>query len=88
MQIKKIFVAPQFQKNWQKLPKRVKKKAIKQEKLFRQDAFHPSLHTHKLAGKLANYWSFRIDYHTRIVFRFLSQNEILFVDTGSHDIYK
>jgi len=88
MRIQRILYTPQFKENWRKLSSRVKKKAVRQEKLFRQDVFHPSLLTHKLSGKLANYWSFSIDYHTRIVFRFLKEGEVLFVDVGTHEIYK
>jgi len=88
MEIKKIYFTPTFQKSWKKLAKKVKEKAIKKEKIFRQDVFHPSLFTHKLKGELKNYWSFSIDYHTRIVFRFLKKEEVLFVDIGSHEIYR
>jgi len=88
MKINKIYYTPTFKKGWQKLPKKVKKKAIKKEKLFRQDAFHPNLLSHKLTGKLKNYWSFSIDYRSRIVFRFLKKGEVLFVDAGGHEIYK
>lgn len=88
MIIKKIYYTPAFQKGWQKLSKKTKKKAERQEKLFRQNAFHFSPLTHKPSGKLKNYWSFSIDYHTRIVFRFLKKGEVLFVDVGTHEAYK
>ena len=88
MRIERIYYTPTFQKNWKKLPAGIKKKAIRKEKLFRQNIFHSSLLTHKLAGKLANYWSFSLDYHWRIVFRFLKEGKVLFVDVGTHDVYK
>jgi mRNA-degrading endonuclease YafQ of YafQ-DinJ toxin-antitoxin module len=88
MIIRKIYYTPRFQKSWRKLPATLTKKAQGKENLFRRDAFQPSLLTHKLAAKLKYYWSFSIDYHTRIVFRFLKEGEVLFVDVGTHDIYK
>jgi len=88
MKIKKIFYTPRFKRRWRKLLSGIKKKAIRQEKLLRQDVFHPSLLTHKLTGKLSGYWSFSIDYRTRVIFRFLKEGEVLFVDVGTHEIYR
>jgi mRNA-degrading endonuclease YafQ of YafQ-DinJ toxin-antitoxin module len=88
MKIKKIIYTPQFEKSWKKLPIKLKKKAVRQEKLFRQNFFHSSLLTHKLKGKLKKYWSFSLDYHTRIIFRFLKKSEVLFVDVGTHEVYR
>jgi mRNA-degrading endonuclease YafQ of YafQ-DinJ toxin-antitoxin module len=88
MAIRKIYYTPTFQKNWRQLSAKVKKKGAQKEQIFRQDPFHSSLLTHKLSGKLRDYWSFSIDYQTRIVFRFLKKEEVLFVDVGGHEIYK
>lgn len=88
MRVRKVYYTPTFRKNWQKIPKSVKKKAQKKEKIFRQSAFQPALLTHKLSGKLKNYWSFSVDYHWRIVFRFLKKDEVLFVDVDTHEIYR
>jgi len=83
-----IKFTPTFAKNYRKLPLSIRKKAEKKEQIFRQDPFSPSLKTHKLVGKLALYWSFSIDYQHRIVFRFTDTGEILFVDVGTHSVYK
>ena len=55
-----VFVTTEFQKCYQGLSKAVQKKAEKQEKIFRQNPFHPSLHTEKLEPKGKQVWSFRI----------------------------
>jgi mRNA-degrading endonuclease YafQ of YafQ-DinJ toxin-antitoxin module len=58
--------------------KRVFKKRIKGnteletrfwEKLeqFTVDPFNPSLKTHKLSGKLRDFWSFSVDYDARVL---------------------
>lgn len=88
VKIRRIYYTPTFEEHWEGLLAKAKKKAEKKEKLFRQNAFQSSLLTHKLRGKLRDYWSFSIDYHTRVVFRFLKNGEVLFVDVGTHEIYK
>lgn len=84
----KIYYTPQFQHEFSKLPQSVKQKAFKKEKIFRTDPHSQILKTHKLTGVLKNYWSFSIDYHYRVVFRYINDKEILFVDVGTHEVYK
>lgn len=84
-----VFVTAEFQKRYQDLPKIVQRKAEKQEKIFRQNPFHPSLHTEKLEPKGKEVWSFRIDKRYRIFFRFINGNKVRFLTVGPHDwIYK
>lgn len=52
---------------------------------FTVDPFDPSLRTHKLSGKLREFWSFSIDYNARILFYFTEDEKAVFVDIGSHD---
>lgn len=84
----RIEYTPTFAKNYKKLPTDTQKKAEKRELLFRQNPFSPSLKTHKLSGKLDTYWSFSLDYQHRIVFRFTEEGTILFVDVGTHSVYR
>lgn len=37
---------------------------------FTVDPFAPSLRTHKLSGKLKEFWSFSVDYDERVLFYF------------------
>lgn len=56
--------------------------------LLEDDAFHPSLRTHKLKGKLKGSWACCAGYDLRIVFRFgqHSGDEAVFLETiGTHD---
>jgi addiction module RelE/StbE family toxin len=53
--------------------------------LFEKEPFSPGLKTHKLSGKLKGLWAFSVNYDWRVVFRFLSQDEVLLVDIGNHD---
>ena len=84
-----IIVAWEFKEAYNHLPKQIQSKAKKQEKIFRDNPFHPSLHTEKLVPKSKEVWSFRIDKRYRIIFRFLDRNKIVFLTVGPHDwIYK
>lgn len=51
---------------------------------FQNNVFEPSLKTHKLSGKLKDYWSFSVEYDLRIIFYFAGEEKIVFVDIGSH----
>jgi addiction module RelE/StbE family toxin len=88
MKIKEIQYTPTFEKEFNKLPKEIQNQAVVRENIFRSDAFDPKLKTHKLKGKFKNYYSFSISHSYRIVFRFLSNGRILFVDCGDHSVYK
>jgi len=84
-----IFTSEEFEKRYQKLPFVVKKRAEKQEAIFRQNPFHPSLHTEKIEPRGKQVWSFRIDKRYRVFFRFINGNKVLFLTVGSHDwIYR
>lgn len=83
----KIYYSSKFEKEYKKLPKKVKLSAETKEKVFRKDPFAPSLKSHKLTGKLKNYWSFSIDFKYRIIFEFASKDIIWFHSVGTHQIY-
>jgi len=84
----KIKISPLFEKHYKKLSKDTKERAKEKEKLFRENPFHPVLNTHKLSGKEKESWVFWITYSYRIKFIFLNNDEVLFLDIGTHDIYK
>jgi mRNA-degrading endonuclease YafQ of YafQ-DinJ toxin-antitoxin module len=52
---------------------------------FTIDPFDSSLKTHKLSGKLKEFWSFSIDYNERVLFYFTEDGKAVFIDIGSHD---
>lgn len=87
MQIRNIYYSPHFERAFRLLPQRIKKQTFEKEKAFRKDCFDKSLKTHKLKGKLKNYWSFSINHTHRIMFEFYNQNDVIFDDIGTHSIY-
>lgn len=59
-------------------------------KQLAEDPFHPTLHSHKLKGELADAWACTVDYDKRILFEFvqnpdLGEEEILLLTMGTHD---
>jgi toxin HigB-1 len=84
-----IIITREFSARYQLLPDVIKKKAEKQEKLFRQNPFYPSLHTEKLEPRGKQIWSFRVDKNYRVLFRFVDGRNVVFLTVGTHDwIYK
>ena len=58
--------------------------------LLQQDAFAPSLETHKLKGKLAGLWACSVGYDVRIVFDFVKtegeqEDDVRLLEIGTHD---
>jgi mRNA-degrading endonuclease YafQ of YafQ-DinJ toxin-antitoxin module len=88
MKIKKIYYTQNFERKAKKLPRILKSEIQNREKLFRDNPFNPILKTHKLKGKLKNFWSFSIAFKQRILFEFVNKNEILFFDIGGHEVYQ
>lgn len=86
--ILRIHTTSEFEKSFRKLPIRIQDLAEKKDKWFRQDAFDPRLHSHKLRGELQGYWSYYINRQYRVLFRFLNDDEVIYYDIGTHDIYK
>lgn len=83
-----ISYSPTFQKLYRKLPNNIQLLAEQRELIFTQNPFDPRLHTHKLRGEHAGFWSFSINYHYRIIFEFVTAQQIYFHTTGTHEIYK
>ncbi len=52
--------------------------------VFRNNPFEPQLKSHKLSGKLQDYWSFSVNYDLRVIFYFADQEKVVFIDVGTH----
>ena len=82
--VSKIYYTSRFERLYRRLSPTVRRLAKQKEVLFREDAFHPSLRTHRLSGELAGRWAFSVTYDVRVVFRFLEGDEALFLAIGPH----
>lgn len=84
----KIIYTTSFLKAYKKLPRDIKIMAEKGEKIFRENPFHPSLKTHKLKGRLREFWSLSIGFKYRIIFEFADDDLVYFHLVGNHSIYQ
>jgi len=83
-----LYYTTKFKKKLKDFPTKERANFLKKFKTFLDDPFEPSLKTHKLAGKLDNYWSFSLNYNLRVLFRFVNDTAVELIDMGGHDIYK
>ena len=86
--VSKIVYSSRFEKNFSRLPSRIQQLALKKDKLFRKNLFHSSLKTHKLGGKFEGTWAYSINKDFRVHFYFLSNDAAVYVNVGTHEIYK
>ncbi len=75
-----------FEKYKNKLTEDEKYKLRKKLEIFSRDIFDKRLRTHKLKGRLSDYYAFSITYYDRMVFKVLDDEGIYFIEIGSHDI--
>lgn len=83
-----IIYLPIFIKSFNKLEPSLQEEMLEKIKLFEDKENHKSLQVHKLKGALADKYSFSINYKYRIVFRYLSKKEVVFLAIGDHDVYR
>ncbi len=88
MEIREIYYSEHFKRALKKLPAELKPQIRTREKIFKKNCFDPRLKTHKLSGALKNFWSFSITHSHRVLFQFLGERRVGFIDVGDHSIYQ
>jgi len=88
MQIEYVHYTNQFERQYRKLSSSIQEVAEEKENIFRKDAFDARLRTHKLHGNEAPARAFWINQSYRVKFVFLPNGGALFLEVGTHDIYK
>ena len=84
----KIYYSSQFIKSLKRLPENIAILFEGKQSFFMINPFNSLLKTHKLTGKLSQYYSFSITNSYRIIFYFISNNKAFFINIGTHEIYK
>jgi plasmid maintenance system killer protein len=85
--IRRIDTSANFEKVFSRLPKHLQRLANKKDALFRIDAFHPSLETHKLGGALKDDWAYSVNKRYRVHFYFIDDHAVIYINIGTHEIY-
>ncbi len=83
-----VVYSSKFEREYKKLPLNVKKLAETAESFFLNDPFDVRIKTHKLHGRLKDFYSFSIGYKYRIVFDYISKDMAHFHSIGNHNIYQ
>ena len=88
MRIEVIRTTSKFEKQYKRLPAKIKRVAQERETIFRNNIFDSRLNTHKLHGKDKEAWAFYVTpCRYRIKFIFLSAKIVLFLEIGAYTIY-
>ena len=86
--IRRVDISARFEKEFSRLPKHLQKLVQKKDAMFRKDAFHPSLETHKLGGALKDDWAYSVNQQYRVHFYLVDDHAAVYVSIGTHEIYK
>ena len=73
-----------FDKQFSKLSKNIKEKAIARLELFIQDPFEAVLNNHPLNGRFSGYRSINITADIRAVYKTAGKDLVYFIAIGSH----
>ena len=84
----KVAYTPRFIRMLKKLPTDLQDETIARIELFKDTKNHKFIKVHKLKGKLRKYHGFWLDFHNRVTFEYLSDNEVVLLTVGDHDVYK
>lgn len=84
----RIYYSSKFEREYKKLSKEMKKLAEEKETIFKKNPFDPQLDTHKLHGRLKEYWTFSVNDKYRIIFEFVKKDIIWFHSIGDHSVYQ
>lgn len=83
-----IYYSSKFEREYKKISKKIKRLAQEKELIFRNNPFASTLNTHKLSGRLQEYWAFSVDNKYRIIFEFVEKDIVWFHSIGDHSIYQ
>ncbi|MBP6975061.1 MAG: type II toxin-antitoxin system mRNA interferase toxin, RelE/StbE family [Candidatus Pacebacteria bacterium] len=77
-------ISKTFEKQFSKLPRKIKSKTIARLELFIVEPFHTSLNNHQLKGEWSDYRSINISGDIRAVYKDTDGSVAHFIAIGSH----
>ena len=81
----RYLLSKRFEKDFAKLPKKTKAKAVEVLSLFTQNPTDPTLRIHPLKGKWFGHYSIDITGDTRAIYYIITSNDLVhFIAIGSH----
>lgn len=82
-----VYYSARFLRQLKKLPKPLQDEVLEKIELFKDKENHQQLKVHGLTGKFETYHSFSVNFAHRIIFDYLSKNEVVLLKVGDHAIY-
>lgn len=90
MRPKYVIFDVSFERKFEKYKKRLtEKERIKLRekfKIFKEDIFDKRLKTHKLKGRLGDYYALSLSYQDRLVFKIIDDDSVYLIEIGSHNV--
>ncbi len=83
-----IHVGSRFERSFKRMPLHICEDFEKKISIFQEHPFNPLLRTHKLGGRLREYYAFYLRDGYRVLFDFVAPTTALLVNIGSHDDYQ
>ena len=80
----KAFTSTTFDKEYDKLPEKVKEQFRKRIKIFLNDPYNRSLNVHKLQGNKKHLCSMNVIGDCRALFQYLDKKTVRFRHIGTH----
>lgn len=80
----KISFHKNFIKQYNKLPDKEQKQVKEKLTIFLENPYTAQLNNHSLKGKYLNYRSININGDLRALYKYLDENESVFVNIGTH----
>lgn len=74
-----------FEKQYKKLRSGAQRAFKERKNLFLEDQFHPLLNNHPLKGAYTRYRSFNVGGDLRVIFKQVTEHEVVFVAVGLHN---
>ncbi len=73
-----------FQKQFAKLPWKVREQFKARQRLWLEEPYHPQLHLHKLAGELDGFYSINVTGDVRAIYEKFGDDRVVFGLIGTH----
>jgi len=83
-----IYRSTRFKRSFKRMPSHIREDFVQKIDIFRKNPFYSKLGTHKLGGRLRDYYVFCLRDGFRVLFDFLNDGSVLLINIGSHDDYK
>jgi len=76
-----------FIRSFNKLPKDIQEDVLHAVARFQKSPKDASLRLHKLSGTFRRYYAFSANFSSRIIV-YMKKETAVFIDVGSHDVYR